>query len=151
MAVTTIVRSWNDCNVLEQMQRRYLKIRVSVVFTTGPMVFVEQLTCIFCVFGDPAPSLLRAYVLLCSSEHAMESLSSPVSTLSNFRESFALNTWNPPFWNCSWMQSEKDIAPARSRSGQRAWRTKNLCFVSVLLQMKRNIHWNMLMSQEEDF
>ena len=49
------------------------------------------------------------------------------------------------------MQSEKDIAPARSRSGQRAWRTKNLCFVSVLLQMKRNIHWNMLMSLEEIF
>ena len=49
------------------------------------------------------------------------------------------------------MQTEKDIALARSRSGQRAWRTKNLCFVFVLLQMKRNIHWNMLMSLEENF
>ena len=46
MAVTTIVRSGNDCNVLELMQRRYLK-RVSVVFTTGPTVFLVHLTCIF--------------------------------------------------------------------------------------------------------
>ena len=95
MAVTTIVRSWNDCNVLEQMQRRYLKIRVSVVFTTGHMVFLVHLTCIFV----SSLILLPAFFVRTStfsSEQAMESPSSSVSTLSNFRESFALNMWNLP-------------------------------------------------------
>ena len=44
MAVTTSARSWNDCNKVEQMQRRYLKMGVSAVFTLGFFVF---LTCVF--------------------------------------------------------------------------------------------------------
>ena len=35
MAVTTSARFWKDCNTLEQMQRRYLKMGVSAVFTIG--------------------------------------------------------------------------------------------------------------------
>ena len=44
MAAITSLRSWNDCSTLEQMQRRYLKMAVSAVFTIGFIVF---LTCIF--------------------------------------------------------------------------------------------------------
>ena len=47
MAATTSARSWSDCSTLEQMHRRYLKIGVGVVFTTGFIVFLAHLTRIF--------------------------------------------------------------------------------------------------------
>ena len=44
--------------------------------------------------------------------------------------------------NLPWIQTEKDNALARCRSGQRAWRAKkNLCFVLVLSLMKTVIPW----------
>ena len=52
MAVTTSLRSWNDYNAFEQMQRRFPNIGFSIVFTIGFLVFVVLLTCIsgcFCV------------------------------------------------------------------------------------------------------
>ena len=39
--------------------------------------------------------------------------------------------------NLPWTQTEKDNALARCRIGQRAWRTKKTCFVSVLSLMKK--------------
>ena len=45
LAVTTSARSWNDCSTFEQMQRRFAKIEVSVVFTIGLIVFIVLLTC----------------------------------------------------------------------------------------------------------
>ena len=47
IAVTTSARFWKDCSTLEQMQRRYLKMEVSAVFTIGFTVFLVLLTCIF--------------------------------------------------------------------------------------------------------
>ena len=47
MVVTISVRSWNVCSTLEQMQRHFTKIGVSVVFTIGFIVFLEHLTHIF--------------------------------------------------------------------------------------------------------
>ena len=44
MAVTTSLRSWNDYNAFEQMQRRFPKIGVSIVCTIGFIVFVVLLT-----------------------------------------------------------------------------------------------------------
>ena len=52
MAVTTSVRFWNDCSTLEQMQRRYLKIAVSTVFTTGIIVFLVHLSRITVLHGN---------------------------------------------------------------------------------------------------
>ena len=43
MVVTTSLRSWNDYNAFEQMQRRFPKVGVSVVFTIGFVVFVVHL------------------------------------------------------------------------------------------------------------
>ena len=57
----TSPRSWHDCNVLELMQRHYLKIGVSVVFTIGIIVFPVHFTRIFFVIFDPALSLLFAH------------------------------------------------------------------------------------------
>ena len=51
-----------DYSTVEQMQRRYLKIGVSVVFTIGIMVFLVHLSRIFYVIYDPALSLLLAHV-----------------------------------------------------------------------------------------
>ena len=48
MAVTTSMKSWNDCNTLDLMQRRFRKIAVSVVFTMGFIVFIVHLTRSFC-------------------------------------------------------------------------------------------------------
>ena len=48
-------------------------------------------------------------------------------------------------------QTEKDIALARCRSGQRAWRNKKTCFVSVLSLMKKATHWKTKMNQVEGF
>ena len=66
MAVTTSPRSWNDCNALELMQRHYLKIGVSVVFTIGFIVFRVHSTCrlffLYYVIFDPSLSLLFAHV-----------------------------------------------------------------------------------------
>ena len=45
MAVTTSLRSWNDYNAFEQMQRHFPKIGVSIVLTIGLIAFVH-LTCI---------------------------------------------------------------------------------------------------------
>ena len=42
------------------MQRRFLPKGASVVLTIGFIVFLVHLTHIFCVFGDPALSLLFA-------------------------------------------------------------------------------------------
>ena len=47
MAVTISARFWKDCSTLKQMQSRYLKMEVSVVFTIGFIVFLVLLTCIF--------------------------------------------------------------------------------------------------------
>ena len=58
MAVTTSARFWNECSTLELMQRRYLKIEVSVVFTIGIIVFLVH----FYVIYDPALSLLFKHV-----------------------------------------------------------------------------------------
>ena len=44
MAVTTSLRSWNDCIAFEQMQRRFPRIGVSIVFTIGFIVFLVHLT-----------------------------------------------------------------------------------------------------------
>ena len=44
MVVTTSERSWNECNTLEQMQRHFPKIGVSIVCTIGFIVFVVLLT-----------------------------------------------------------------------------------------------------------
>ena len=48
MAVITSARSWSDCSTLEQMQRRHLKIGVSVVFTIGFIVFLLLHTHFLC-------------------------------------------------------------------------------------------------------
>ena len=53
MTVATLVKSWNDCNTFEQMQRHFLKIGVSVVFIIGfTMPFVHfawlMVVCVFC-------------------------------------------------------------------------------------------------------
>ena len=45
MAVTTSLRSWNDHNAFERMQRLFPKIGVSIVFTIEFVVFVVHLTC----------------------------------------------------------------------------------------------------------
>ena len=47
MVATTSTKSWNDCNTLDLMQRRFPKIGVSVVFTIGLIVFIVHLTRIF--------------------------------------------------------------------------------------------------------
>ena len=39
MAMTTSPMSWNDCNVSELLQRRFLQIEVNVVLTIGFIVF----------------------------------------------------------------------------------------------------------------
>ena len=63
MVVTTSERSWNECNTFEQMQRRHLKIGVSVVFTIGFIVFLVHLTSI-CV---SSVILLSAFFLRTST------------------------------------------------------------------------------------
>ena len=45
------------------MQRRYLKIGVSVVFTIAFIVFLVHLTCCY-VIGDPALTILFAHEFL---------------------------------------------------------------------------------------
>ena len=44
MAATTLTNSWNDCNTLDPVQRRFPKMGVSVVFTIGFIVFIVHLT-----------------------------------------------------------------------------------------------------------
>ena len=57
MAVTSSLRSWNDYNAFEQMQRRFPKIGVGVVFTIGFIVFIVHLTRTLALFCVPALSL----------------------------------------------------------------------------------------------
>ena len=94
MAVTTSARFWKDCSTSEQMQRRYLKMGVSAVFTIGFIMFLVFLTCIF-VSSVILLSAFFSRVSLCSSEQAMESPTSSVSTAASFGEYFAHNMWNP--------------------------------------------------------
>ena len=47
MVVTISARSWTVCSTLEQMQRHFTKIEVSVVFTIGFIVSLVHLTRIF--------------------------------------------------------------------------------------------------------
>ena len=47
MVVTISARSWNVCSTLEQMQRHFTKIVVSVVFTIVFVVFAVHLMRIF--------------------------------------------------------------------------------------------------------
>ena len=55
MAVTTLLRSWNDCNTFELMQRRFPNIGVSLGFIIVFIVFIVCLTRSFgcCVCGPP--------------------------------------------------------------------------------------------------
>ena len=94
MAVTKPMRSWNDYNAFERMQRHFPKIGVSIVFTIEFVVFVVQVTCIsgsFCVV------LLSAFSILdyCVLEQVMNSLSSSATTVPSFDDDFAHNMWNP--------------------------------------------------------
>ena len=93
MAVTTSLRSWNDYNAVEQMQRRFPQKGVSIVFTIGFIVFVVHLTRISLRFVYLALSLfLLGY---CFLGQVMESLSSSASTVPSFDDYFAHNMWNP--------------------------------------------------------
>ena len=82
MAVTTSVRSWNDCSTFEQMQRRFSKIGVSVVFTIGFIVFLVHLTCISgrFVYSCSQPFLFEFLF----PRTVMDSLSSSASTVPGF-------------------------------------------------------------------
>ena len=63
MAVTASARSWNDCSTLELVQRRFLRIGVSTVFTIG--FFVSLTCCLFYFYDvifDPALSILFEHV-----------------------------------------------------------------------------------------
>ena len=91
MAVTTSARFWKDCSTSEPMERRYLKMGVSAVFTIG---FFVSLTCTFVSSVVLLSALFSAHPL-CSSGKAMESPTSSVSTASSFGEYFAHNLWIP--------------------------------------------------------
>ena len=49
MAETTLSRSWSDCNALELMQRRHLRMGVSAVFIIG--FFVSLTHALVSLFG----------------------------------------------------------------------------------------------------
>ena len=90
MVVTASARFWKDCTALELKQRRYLRTRVSAVFLVGFFVTLTHAVISLVI-------LLSAHFparLFCSSEEAMESPTSCVSTASSSGESFAHNTWN---------------------------------------------------------
>ena len=50
-----------------------------------------------------------------------------------------------------WTQTEKDIALARCRSGQRVWRNKKPVLSLSAVTEKRATPWRMKMNLEEDF
>ena len=82
------------------MQRRYLKMGVSAVFTIGFIVFLVHLTCIFCVIGDSALCLLFPSihcVLQNKQWKAVLRLSLQRRTLVNISRI----TCGITFWNCS--------------------------------------------------
>ena len=93
LAVTTSLRSWNDYNAFEQMQRHFPKIGTSIVFTIGFIVFFVLPTCVSgrFVYSCSQPSLLG----YCFLEQVMDSLSSSASTVSSFDDYFAHNMSNP--------------------------------------------------------
>ena len=59
MAVTTSARSWNDCSTFEQMQRRFIKTGVSVVFSHR----VHRVPCAFHVTYGRVWLFLSAFSL----------------------------------------------------------------------------------------
>ena len=77
------------------MQRRFPKIRVSVVFTIGFIVFIVHLTptfwCYLYFCSQPSSVQLGP----CFLERVMESLSSSVSTVPSVDDCVAHNMWNP--------------------------------------------------------
>ena len=94
MALTTSLRSWNDYNAFEQMQRHFPEIGVSIVFTIGFIVFFcasHVHFWAFCVLLLSAFSFL-GYGFL---EQVMDSLSSSASTVPSSDDEFAHNMWNP--------------------------------------------------------
>ena len=94
MAVTPSLRSWNDYNAFERMQRHFPKVGVIIVFTNDSTVFVVHLTCIFGRFVF----LLSAFFFPIGSLFPRTSygrFSSSVSTVPSFEEYFAHNMWNP--------------------------------------------------------
>ena len=94
MAVTISLRSWNDDNAFEQMQRHFPNMGISIVFTIGFTVFFCSSHVHFwtlCVFLLSAFSFLGYWFV----EQVMDSLSSSASTVPGFDDYFAHNMWNP--------------------------------------------------------
>ena len=81
MAVTTSLRSWNDCNAFEQTQRRFPKMGVSFVFTIGVVVFIVHLTRTFGCFVCSCSQLSSFHLSSCFPEQVMESFSSSASAV----------------------------------------------------------------------
>ena len=101
MAVTTSARSWNDCNTVEQMQRRHLKMGVSAVFTLGFFVF---LTCAFVswviLLSVFSPNI--HFALQDLHWQALLRLFVPRRALVNISRI----TCGIPFWNCSFSSTQ---------------------------------------------
>ena len=92
LGLTRWVRhNFDTSAALELKQRRYLRTRVSAVFLIG---FFVTLTHAFVSLVILLSALFPAR-FFCSSEEAVESPTSCVSTASSSGESFAYNTWNP--------------------------------------------------------
>ena len=96
-ATNNISDSWNDCTAFEQTQRGSSQIGVSVVFTSGFIVFLVHLACISCCF---VYSCCGPFPFEISFPRTVtDRLSSSAATVRSIVDYVERNMWNR-CWKC---------------------------------------------------
>ena len=93
MAVTTLMRFWNDHNAFGWRLCLFPKLEASIVFIIGSSVSVMRFTRILIVLCSVALSFFPFEC--CCFEQAMDRHSSSASTVPSLHGDFEHNIWNP--------------------------------------------------------